>query len=145
MKAFSELTAREKLVELLRWIGVPIVAVLSVVLLRFVIALLRPPALAQLPGAPETPLTDLSRLILPRLFGALLAALFVLAGARTAPRCRVATAGVLAAFWTTAEFLSHVVLSRGRGVPHYADVVIAAIAAGGAVVYLIRSTRPPRA
>lgn len=139
MKRFSELTGKEKLIELLRWLLVPAAAVLAVFALRFVAGLLMPPALAQLPGTPVPPVSAFRRFVLPRIFGILSAAVFVIAGAKTAPRRRIPAAVALAIVWGFYSLMSHILVHPGRGLPHYVDFAVAFLAAAGAAAYVLHS------
>ena len=98
MKSFSELTGKEKSTELLRWICVPAAAVLGVLALRIIAGFVMPRAAAQLPGSVAMPTSDFSRFFLHSVSGILTAAVFVIAGAKTAPRGRLATTIVLAGY-----------------------------------------------
>ena len=141
MKRFSDLTGKEKLVELLRWLLVPAAAVLGVLALGFIAGLLIPPLLAQPPGSPPAPLSAFRRLVLPRILSILVAAGFVIAGAKTAPRFRIPTAVVLAIVWALYSFMSHVLIHLGRGTPHYAHFAVAAVAAASAAAYVVSSEK----
>ena len=132
MKPFAELTGTQRAIELLRWLLVPVAAVLAVALLIALVRLASPPAMAQLPGTPRPTPTALRRYVLPRVAEILLAVTFVLAGALTAPRRRTIPAAVLAALWTAYSFLLYIFVHIGRGTPHYLDFAISAAAAGGA-------------
>ena len=88
MKRFSELTSYEKAIELLRWVLVPVAAIVGVVLLGQLAVLVIPRPVAQLPGTPMAPSWDLQRFLLHRTFAVLAGLAFVLAGAMTAPRSR---------------------------------------------------------
>lgn len=138
MKPFSELTAAEKSVEVLRWLCVPVAAVVGAMAVPMVLRLLIPPAMAQLPGTPPAPTADLQRYVLPWIAPIVMAIPLVVAGAMTAPRWRFATAIVLAALWTAYAVQFYLVvhwLHGGHG--HYAHfvVAIAAGATGVACVY----------
>ena len=117
MKSFSELTGKEKSIERLRWICVPAAAVLGVLGLRIIAGFVMPPVLAQLSGSAAMPASDFRRFFLHSLSGILTAAVFVIAGAKTAPRGRLATASVLAGLWSVAALMSHVLMRPSRGHP----------------------------
>ena len=135
MKRFSELTLTEKVIELVRWICVPVVAVVSVVVLGQLAAVVIPRPLAQLPGAPVTQPSDLQRFILHRVFAVLMGLAFVIGGAMMAPRSRTTAAVVLAGAWILYSFLIHVALHLEGGKPHLIDFAFAAAAsAGGAYI-----------
>jgi len=141
MRSFSELTGREKAVEVVRWFCVPAAAVLIVVAVRIVASFAMPPVYAQPPGTPVVLTSDFQRFVLARILGALMIASSVLAGAFVAPRYRLAAALVLAGLWTVYSLLSHVLVHLGRGKPHYLDFTIAALAAIGAAAYIFYSER----
>lgn len=128
MKPFSELTSQEKAAELLRWVLVPVAAVVAVYVLLLIARVALPPAMARLPGTPPPPVSDFQR-IAPRVFGVLMAALFVLAGAKVAPRWRLVTALVLAGLWIGFSFSIHIYVHLGRGRPNYLDFALAVVAA----------------
>ncbi|MBC7819478.1 MAG: hypothetical protein IAG10_21555 [Planctomycetaceae bacterium] len=134
MKSFSELTRKEKSIERLRWLCVPAAAVLGVLALHIIAGFVMPPALAQLPGSAAMPTSDFRRLFLHSVSGLLTAAVFVIAGAKTAPRGRLATAIVLAGLWNLAALSSHVLVHLSRGTPHYMHFVVEAVGAAGAAV-----------
>jgi hypothetical protein len=118
VKPFSELTGREKLVELARWACVPPAAVLGVLVPHFLAGFVMRPPVAQPPGTP-TPDPDLGRLLARVLF-VFVGATFVLAGAGAAPRRRLATAVVLAILWALYCLTIHVLVRLYHGgVPHY--------------------------
>jgi hypothetical protein len=141
MKSFSELTGKEKSIECLRWICVPPAAVLASLAPRIVASLVMSPVVALLPGTPAMPASDFSRYFLHRIFTVVMGAAFVIAGARTAPRYRFATAAVLAVGWVAYSLASHVLVHLGRGTPHYTDFVIAAVAAAGGAAYIFHSEK----
>jgi len=143
MKPFVELSRQEKIIELLRWILVLPAAALAVLALRIIASIAMPPPLAQLPGTPAQPPSDFHRFVLPQIFGALMAAAFVLMGAKTAPRFRLATAIVLSVLWMLYAFMMFVFVHLGRGKPHYAHFVIAAVAVAVAAAYVLYSEKSP--
>src|SRR2546426_11861014 len=141
MKSFSELTGKEKSTELLRWICVPVAAVLGVLALRLIAGFVMSPALAQLSGAAAMPASDFRRFFLSCVSGILTAAVFVIAGAKTAPRGRLATAIVLAGLWSLAALSSHVLVHLSHGTPHYTHFVVEAVGAAGAAVAICYSEK----
>lgn len=141
MRRFPELSGREKLIELLRWLLVPAAAAMAVLAIGFLAELLIPPLLAQPAGSPPAPLSAFRRLVLPRILSILIAGGFVIAGAKTAPRFRIPTAIVLAIVWALYSFVSHVFLPLARGTPHYAHFAVAALAAASAAAYVVYSER----
>jgi len=60
----------------------------------------------------------------------------VIAGAKTAPRCRVPTALVLAALWIFLSVMIHLLLRSPLGWSNYMAVIVAAVAAVGAVAFI---------
>ena len=136
MKSFSELTRKEKSTERLRWVCVPIAAVLGVFVLRIIAGFVMMPALAQLSGSAAMPASDFRRVFLHSVAGILTAAVFVIAGAKTAPRGRLATAIVLAGLWSLAALSSHVLVHLSQGTPHYTHFLVEAVGAGGAAVVI---------
>jgi hypothetical protein len=141
MRTFSELTGKERALELVRWVCVPAAAVLVVFALQMIARLVMPPVFAQLPGTPVVLPADFDRFVLPRIIGAVMIASSILAGAMVAPRYRLAAALVLAGLWTVYSFLSHVLVHLGRGTPHYLDFALAALAAFGMAAYIFYSER----
>lgn len=139
MKSFSELTGKEKSVELLRWLLVPIVAAIVPVVPNVIGALVMPRLAAPLPGTSPTP--DLPRIVLPWIFLGLTGAAFVIAGAKTAPRSRLTTAIVLAALWSLSALLSHVLMQPSPGIRNYEHFTVTALSAVGGAAYLFRSEK----
>ena len=136
MKPFSELTGRQRAVEILRWLAVPVVAVLTMFVLQTLARLAIPPVYAQLPGTPPPTAPIIPPIVTYRALSILLAVAFVAAGALTAPRRRLLAATVLAALWIVYAFLIHVLVHLGRGPPHYLDFALAATAAGGGIALI---------
>ena len=134
MKSFSELTGKEKSSERLRWICVPAAAVLGVFVLRIIAGFVMMPALALLSGSAAMPASDFRRFFLSCVSGILTAAVFVIAGAKTAPRGRLATAIVLAGLWSLSALGSHALVHLSQGTPHYTHFVVEAVGAAGAAV-----------
>lgn len=80
------------------------------------------------------PTSDSSRVILRSLSGILTGAIFVIAGAKLAPRGRLATAIVLAGLWCLAALSSHVLMQSSRGLQNYTDFLAEAVGAAVAAV-----------
>jgi membrane-bound acyltransferase YfiQ involved in biofilm formation len=102
VKSFSELTRKEKSIELLRWVLIPCVGVLiGRVIPRLITVLLWWPIITHIHLSRIGPVShwkmETSRLLLVSI---VLGAAFVVAGAKMAPRARVMTAFVLGTFWT---------------------------------------------
>lgn len=141
MERFAELSTQERAVEVVRWLLVPVAAVAAVIVLLLVSRVAMPPAMARLPGTLPPPLSDFQR-IAPRVIGVLMGGLFVLAGAKMAPRWRLATALVLAGLWISYSFLIHIYVHLGRGAMnywHFALAVVAALLAVALVSYAERA------
>jgi len=144
MKSFSELNGKEKAIELFRWLLVPVASVAVVFVLILISRIAMPPAMAQLPGTAPPPVSDFQRWMIPRIFNVLISAGLVFAGAKMAPRGRLATALVLAALWISYSFLIHIYVHLGRGTPnylHFALSVIAPLLAAALISYAERSER----
>ncbi len=141
MKSFSELTGKEKSTELLRWICVPAAAVFVVFAFRSIAGFVMPPAVAQLPGSSAMPASDFYRIYLPWIFRILMGAVFVIAGAKTAPRCCLATAIVLAVLWSLISLNIHVLVHLSQGTPHYTHFIVEAVAAVGAAGSILYSEK----
>ncbi len=138
MKSFSELTRKEKGIELLRWISVLPAAVLGdyagyviggiLVWLALTVGLVNPPS--------DDSGFNRSLRYLIWMFPKGVAC--VIAGAKTAPRCRLATASVVAVLWMLWTDMIH----RFAG----PTVVATAVAAGCGVAFIFVSekskTRP---
>ena len=92
------------------------------------------PVLDLLSGSALSAASDFLRFALHCLTGILTAAAFVIAGAKTAPRGRLATAIVLTGLWSFYALGSHVLVQTSRGVRNYADFVVEVVAAAGAAV-----------
>ena len=142
MKPFSALTGKEKALELLRWLCVPIAAVLAVAILIFIARLAMPPTYVQPPGSPPPPAPIIPRVVTFRAFSVIAALAFVVAGAKTAPRFRLIVALVLASLWIAHAFLYRVYVHL-PGTPHYLDFALAIAAAGGgaALIYYAEKSK----
>jgi hypothetical protein len=140
MKSFSELTGIEKTFEILRWICVPVAAVLGVVALGMMVRVVMPPSLAQLPGTPVAPPSEFRRFVLPPISRAVMAATFVTAGAMMAPRRRFTPAIVLAVLWILYSFGYDVLVHHGGGIKYYANFAVSATTALGAA-YIFYSAK----
>lgn len=144
MKLFSELTGKEKTIEVLRWFCVTPAAVLASLAPRLTAGLLMSPAVAQPIGMPRLPDSDYSRFLLRLIFDLIMGAGFVIGGAKMAPRYRLATAIVLAVVWGVYSLLIHVLVHLGRGTPHYMHFAVAAVAAGVGAAYIFKSENSKR-
>jgi hypothetical protein len=141
MRSFAELGANEKLIEIVRWVCVAPAAVLAGMAPRYLVSLLIPPPLAQPPGTPPVPVSDFQRYFLPYLMGFVMAALFVIVGAKISPRRRVLVAIVLAVLWTLYSFVVHVLPHLPHDPRHYRHLYVAAISAAVAAANIWYSER----
>jgi hypothetical protein len=131
MNSFSELTRKEQLIELLRWIGVVPVAMLAgLVGHMLTVAIVVHPILSGLSRE------GTGRWLRHLIGGFLGGAAFVVAGAMTAPRFRRATALVLAAGYILSVLGIHWV-RHGDIIP----VVAATVAAAAGVAFHFYSDR----
>jgi hypothetical protein len=145
MKLFAELTGKEKGIEVLRWLCVVPAVVLAGMAPRVIARLLMPPALAQPPGTPPVPVSDFQRYYLPTIIGIVMAAGFVIVGAKVAPRWRLRVAVVLALLWMLYSFAVHVLPHPVRDLRHYQHFIVASIAAAGSAAYVWHSEKSKRA
>ncbi|MEK6260304.1 MAG: hypothetical protein AABP62_16930 [Planctomycetota bacterium] len=131
MKSFSELTRKEKAIELLWWIGVlPVAMLAGLVGHMLTVAFVVHPVLSGLSYE------GTGRWLRHLIGGFLGGAAFVVAGAKTAPRFRRATALVLA--------VGHIVSAVGIHWIHHRDiipVIAATVAAVGGTALLFYSER----
>jgi len=141
MKPFDQLTGREKTIEALRWLLVPVAAAAAVYILLLISRLAMPPAMAQPPGTPPQVMSDFERWVMPRIFNVLISGSFVLAGAKVAPRGRLVVALVLAALWIGYSFLIHVYVHLGRGTPNHWHFFLSVLAPALAVALIGYSER----
>ena len=107
---------------------------LGVFALRIITGFVMRPVLDLLSGSALSAASDFLRFALHYLTGILTAAVFVIAGAKPAPRRRFVTAIVLAGLWSCYALGSHVLVQTSRGVRNYADFVVEVVAAAGAAV-----------
>ena len=131
MKSFSELTRKEKVIEVVRW-----VCVLPVAMLASLVGHLLTVAIVVQPVMNGWSHEGTGRWLRHLIGGFLGGAAFVVAGAKTAPRFRRATALVLAA--------GYIVSAVGTHWVHHGDlipVVAATVAAAGGVAYHFCSDR----
>jgi len=135
MKTFAQLTGREKGIELLRWMGVLPAAGVGLLTGYFMAGVLLGLAAAlRIVGPPSD--FGWNRLLRYVIWLFPMGALFVLAGALTAPRWRLAVAGVLAVFWIAWTGKVH-----GWGYEAVTGAVIGS-AAGAAYVGWAKRTEP---
>jgi hypothetical protein len=138
MTPFAELTGRQKVIEVLRWLAVVPAAVLSVAALRIIARFVMPPLVIQPPGTPVIPVSE-GRLLLVRALYILMGLAFVIAGASMAPRWHFATAVVLSLVWIGYSFLYQVLVHLGQGPPHYVYFALESVSAacGAVAIYFI--------
>jgi hypothetical protein len=136
MQTFAELSARDKFIEVVRWILVPAAAVMVVVALNVIARAVMPPALAQPPGTPRVPPSAVQRFVLPHLSSILLGLGIVIAAAKMAPRLRVLTAAMVATVWIALALQSHLLVHGSPDTRHYLHFAVAAAAAVGGVAFV---------
>jgi hypothetical protein len=136
MRTFADLSAKEKSIEVVRWLCVVPAAWLAGMIPRYVEMLVRPPALAQLPGTPRPPVSDLQRIYLPHMMAMVMAAAFVIVGAKIAPRWRLRVASVLAALWLVFSYMLHVWPHTSLELRYLTRFIVSTVAALAAVVYI---------
>jgi hypothetical protein len=142
MKSFSELSAGQKTVEVLRWICVLPAAIVISLLPYLFFWLLIPPRMAQLPGTPPPPPpSELQRMLIPWLVALLTVPGFVLVGSLVAPRHRRYVAVVLAVLVTLHAILYHIVIHL-PGKPHYTHFAASLLAAAGSAALVFYLDRP---
>lgn len=131
MKSFSELTRKEKAIELLWWIGVlPVAMLAGLVGHMLMVAIVVQPVMSGLSRE------GTGRWLRHLIGGFLSGVPFVVAGAKTAPRFRRVTALVLAACSIVSAVGIHWVNHRD-----VIPVVAATVAAVGGVAFLFYSER----
>lgn len=128
MKPSSELTERERRIELLRWISV----LPAVVLGGFVASIISDVVigLASPDGILRILITEFPK-----------GSAIVIAGAKTAPRRRALTAMVLTGLWILLAVIIHVLLRGPLGWTNYMGAGIAAVAAASAAVFIYAQER----
>lgn len=141
MRSFTELSAREKCIDVVRWLLVVPAAWLAGMAPRFIYMLVRPPAMVQLPGTPRPPVSDFQRIYLPHLLGIVMAAAFIVVGAKVAPRWRVPVAGILAAAWIVFAYLIHVRPHGSFELRYLTYFMAATVGALAATIYVWWSER----
>ncbi len=144
MRSFAELSARDKSIEVVRWVLVVPAAWLAGMALPFLERLVRPPMMAQLPGTPRPQVSDF-RIYLSHLLGIVMAAVFVIVGAKMAPRWRVTVAGILAALWIVFSYLIHGMPHGSFELRYLIRPIVATVSAVAAAVYVWQSERYNRA
>jgi hypothetical protein len=139
MKPFAELSRGARGIELLRWILVLPAAVAPRLAIGGIVSILIRPLLAAPVGSPPAS-SSAYRDFVVRACYMLTSAAFVLAGAKMAPRFRVATAIGLAFGLSVYSFLSHVLVHLGRGTPHYIHFGLEAAACAATTMWLVKKS-----
>jgi hypothetical protein len=101
--------------------------------------------MAQLPGTPRPPVSDFQRIYLPHMLGLVMAAAFVVVGAKMAPRCRLPVAATLAVAWIILSYRIHVWPHASFELRYLSQFIVATIAALAAAVYIWRTESTRRA
>ena len=145
MKSFSELTGKEKSIELIRWLLVPCMGVLiGWVIPRLSTDLLWWPIVTQIHLSRIGPVShwkmETTRLLLASI---VLGAAFVVAGAKMAPKARVMTAFLLGTFWTLSWFYSDVLVVPHRDGLSYVRAFFATLSAASGVGFIAYSEKRP--
>jgi hypothetical protein len=143
MKSFSELTGKEKSIELIRWLLVPCVSVLiGLVIPRLITDLLWWPIITRIHLSRIGPVShwkmEASRLLLVSI---VLGAAFVVAGAKMAPKARVTTGFLLGTFWTLYWFYSDVLVVPHRDGFSYVRAFFATLSAASGVGFIAYSEK----
>jgi hypothetical protein len=141
MRWFAELSTRDKSIEVVRWVLVLPAAWLAGMAPRFIARVLIPPTMVQPPGMPRPRVSDFQQIYLPHLLAVVMAAAFVIVGAKVAPRRRVLVAGILAALWIAFSFLIHVGPHDSFELRYLARPIVAMVGAVGAAGYVWWSER----
>jgi hypothetical protein len=141
MRPFAELSAKKKTVEVVRWLCVVPAAWLAAMMPRFIYWLLVPPAMAQPPGTPRPPVSDFQRLYLPQFFGVVMAAAFVIVGAKLAPRWRVTVALFLSVAWLVYSFMTHVLPHASYELRYFSHFIVATATVLATSAYIWYSER----
>jgi hypothetical protein len=144
MRSFAELSARDKSIEVVRWVLVVPAAWVAGMALVFLERFIRPPMMVLPPGTPRPPVSDFQRIYLPIVLGIVMAAAFVIVGAKTAPRWRVRVAGILAALWIVFSYLFHVGPHASFELRYLTHFIVATVGAIAATIYVWWSERNKR-
>jgi hypothetical protein len=139
MRPFAELSGKEKCVEVLRWLCVLPAAWLASMTPRYIYMLVRPPMMAQPPGTPPPPVSEFQRFYLPHLFGLVMAAAYVIVGAKIAPRWRLRVAAILAVTWMVFSYLIHVRSHHSFELRYWTHFIVASMGVFGANAYIAYS------
>jgi hypothetical protein len=136
---FTELSRKEKAVELLRWLAVMPAAWLgyrAVELVAGLVMLLARQVAWITPGAP-----DLLYYVQLVVFYAPKHAAFVVVGAKIAPRSRLATAAVLAAAAILLSLMRHILVQQNRGFINYTHFALETVGALAGAAYVVFSEK----
>ena len=135
MKTFSELTGKEKLIEVLRWIAVLPAAALGGAAAHILIILGNSPGCTRGMINPDESIID--RLMVVTISNIAFGATVVIAGAKTAPRARRVTAFVLTGLLIfTSGMLVTVLIGKPTAFADYLAVVVATASAIGGAIYI---------
>ena len=135
MPAFRELTASEKAIEVVRWLGVLPVAAVAGVAAHILAIIGNSPGCTRGLINPEE--STLDRLFVVLVSNVAMGAATVIAGAKTAPRYRHVVAIALAVVWIFfSGMVFTVLLQRPPQFWDYMAVVVGAIAAVGGAAYI---------
>jgi hypothetical protein len=141
MQSFADLSARDKSIEVVRWVlAVPaawVAGMAPVFLERYI----RPPMMVLPPGTPRPQVSDFQRIYLLIVLGIVMAAAFVIVGAKVAPRWRVPVAGILAVMWMVFSYLMHVGPHASFELRYLTHFIVAVVSAVGATAYVWWSER----
>ena len=143
MRPFTELSTKQKCIEVVRWICVLPSAWLAAMVPRFIYWLLVPPMTVQPPGTPRPPVFDFQRVYLPHFFSLVMAAAFVFVGAKMAPRSRLAVALFLSVLWLVYSFTIHVLPHASYELRYLTHFLIAMVGALAATAYVWFSESKP--
>jgi hypothetical protein len=124
MKSSSEIIEKQKKAGLLQWIIVLLTALLGGFVAAIIAGVVM--TLVSSGGWPDALVTEFAR-----------GAALVIAGAKSSPRSRLATALVLAGVWTSLSLTIHVLLLRGSlGLSNYMAVVGTVAGAAGGIIFI---------
>ena len=123
MKSPSGTIEKEKKAGLLQWIIVLLTAVLGGFVAAIIAGVVM--TLVSSGGWPDALVTELAR-----------GAALVIAGAKSSPRSRLATALVLAGVWTSLSLTKHVLLRDSLGLTNYMAVVGTVVGAAVGIAFI---------
>jgi hypothetical protein len=138
MKSFAELTGKQKVIELLRWISVPAAAALGGFAARYISVLVSRLIVYGWGASAESDFVDYLRLLI---FYVPKEAAFVIAGAMMAPRSRLAAAINLAVAAMLMSLVVHVLGQRNVGVVNYTHFTAESAGAALGAAYIFYSEK----